>query len=44
MGEEGVDLVAIDDHTVRAVTHLDVDFEGIARAIATASRVLDRRS
>jgi threonine aldolase len=44
MAEEGVDLVAIDDHTVRAVTHLDVDSEGIARAIATASRVLDRRS
>jgi threonine aldolase len=39
MAEEGVDLVPIDDVTVRAVTHLDVSEDDVRTAIAAAARV-----
>jgi threonine aldolase len=36
---EGVDMGPLDDHRVRAVTHLDVDRAGIERALAAARAV-----
>jgi threonine aldolase len=41
LGAEGVEVYAI-GRRVRAVTHLDVDAEGIERALAAAARVVDR--
>jgi threonine aldolase len=38
---EGVLMGAIDGRTVRAVTHLDVDEDGVRRAIDAVSRSLD---
>ncbi len=38
--EHGVRMGALDDHTVRAVTHLDVDGEGIDAALAAARTAL----
>jgi threonine aldolase len=38
--EHGVRMGALDDHTVRAVTHLDVDGDGIEAALAAARTVL----
>jgi threonine aldolase len=42
MREEGIELGPLDAAHVRAVTHLDVDADGIRRAIAAAGRVLGR--
>jgi threonine aldolase len=38
--DEGIELSPLDAHTVRAVTHLDVDRAGIERALAAMRRVL----
>jgi len=43
LGEEGVEVYDI-GRRVRAVTHLDVDAEGIERALAAAARVIGRRA
>jgi threonine aldolase len=40
--EEGVLMVPLDAHRVRAVTHLDVDRAGVEHAVAAARRVLGR--
>src|SRR3954454_24865812 len=40
LAEEDVLVYALDDRRVRAVTHLDVDAEGIDRALAAAGRAL----
>ena len=34
VGEKGIQLLAVGPNTIRAVTHLDVDDEGIEAAIA----------
>jgi threonine aldolase len=41
LGAEGVLMGSIDARTVRAVTHLDVDADGVRQAIDAVSRVLD---
>ena len=34
VGEQGIQLLAVGPHTIRAVTHLDVDDSGVEAAIA----------
>jgi len=41
MADAGVDLIAMDDRWVRAVTHLDVDRAGIERALAAAVATIE---
>jgi threonine aldolase len=41
MADAGVDLIAMDDRWVRAVTHLDVDRAGIERALAAAGSITE---
>lgn len=43
MEEEGIRLGAMDDHTIRAVTHLDVDGNDIGVAIGALQRHLNGR-
>jgi len=38
--EAGVDVGALDDRRIRAVTHLDVDRPGVERALAEMRRIL----
>jgi threonine aldolase len=40
MADDGVLVYPLDDRRVRAVTHLDVDADGIERALAAAARAL----
>jgi threonine aldolase len=40
LADDGVLVYALDDRRVRAVTHLDVDADGIERALAAAARAL----
>jgi threonine aldolase len=40
LGEAGVQMGAMDEHTVRAVTHLDVDRAGVERALAAVADAL----
>jgi threonine aldolase len=41
MADAGVDLIAMDERWVRAVTHLDVDRAGIERVLAAAASVIE---